>query len=86
MRCWTALHSDRGTQYASAEHQALLNNYGLIASMNREDTCWDNAVIERFFLNPKITRVWRNDYANHRKATSDIADCIVGFCTQSGGT
>ena len=28
------VHSDRGTQYASAEHQALLTNSGLIGSMS----------------------------------------------------
>ena len=35
------VHSDRGTQYASAEHQALLTKCGLIGSMSRKGTCWD---------------------------------------------
>ena len=50
------VHSDRGTQSTSAEHQALLANYGLTGSMSRKGNCWDNAVIERFFLNLKMER------------------------------
>ncbi|MFZ3166031.1 MAG: integrase core domain-containing protein, partial [Candidatus Methanoperedens sp.] len=40
---------------------------------------WDNAVMERFFLNLKMERVWQRDYANHAEAMTDIADYIVGF-------
>jgi transposase InsO family protein len=47
--------------------------------MSRKGNCWDNAVMERFFLNLKMERVWRQDYANHAEATKDIADYIVAF-------
>jgi putative transposase len=73
------VHSDRGTQYASAQYQALLKKYGLIGSMSRKGNCWDNAVMERFFLNLKMERVWQKDYANHSEAMTDVADYIVGF-------
>jgi putative transposase len=73
------VHTDRGSQYASAVHQALLTKHGLIGSMSRKGNCWDNAVMERFFLNLKMERVWQRDYANHAEATSDIADYIVNF-------
>ena len=73
------VHSDRGSQYASAEHSALLARHGLIGSMSRKGNCWDNAVMERFFLNLKMERVWQRDYANHAEAETDIADYIVGF-------
>ena len=73
------IHSDRGTQYASAEHQTLLCEHGFVGSMSRKGNCWDNAVMERFFLNLKMERVWQKDYANHAEATNDIADYIVGF-------
>ena len=79
MRCWTALHSDRGTQSASAKHQALLAKHGLVGSMSRKGNCWDNVVMERLFLSLEMERVWHKNYANHFKATTDIADCIVGF-------
>ena len=73
------VHSARGSQYASALHQALLARHGLVGSMSRKGNCWDNAVMERFFLSLKTQRVWQRDYANHAEAMTDIADYIVGF-------
>ena len=73
------VHSDRGSQYASGEHAALLARHGLIASMSRKGNCWDNSVMERFFLNLKMERVWQRDYANHPEAMADIADYITCF-------
>ena len=35
------VHSDRGTQYASSEHQTLLARHGLVCSMSRKGNCWD---------------------------------------------
>lgn len=73
------VHSDRGSQYASAEHQTLLARYGLVCSMSRVANCWDNAVAERFFLSLKMERVWQRDYANQGEAGRDVADYIVSF-------
>ena len=68
------LHSDRGSQYASLEYQSLLDQQGIRCSMSRKGNCWDNAVMERFFLNLKMERVWQRDYANHDEARRDITD------------
>ena len=73
------VHSDRGSQYASEKHQSLLSKHGLRCSMSRKGNCWDNAVMERFFLNLKMERVWRQDYANHAEARNDVTDYIVAF-------
>lgn len=73
------VHSDRGSQYASSEHAKLLQSHGLVASMSRKGNCWDNAVMERFFLNLKMERLWQRQYANHAEARLDIADYIVNF-------
>lgn len=73
------VHSDRGSQYASADHQALLARYGLVGSMSRQGNCWDNAVMERFFLSLKMERVWLRDYANHSEAMRDVTEYLVGF-------
>ncbi|MHC3911923.1 hypothetical protein ACMZ4X_05192 [Achromobacter marplatensis] len=70
--------SDRGATYASAAHQAALDRNGLILSMSRKGNRWDNAVMERFFLNLKIERVWQRDYANHAEAMAD-RECLPGF-------
>jgi putative transposase len=79
--------SDRGSQYASNAHGALLTKHGLVGSMSHKGNCWDNSVMERFFLNLnlnlnlnlKMQRIWQRDYANHDEAMSDIADYIVSF-------
>ena len=73
------VHTDRGSQYASELHRDLLTCHHLLASMSRKGNCWDNAVMERFFLNLKMERVWQTDYANHGEAIRDITDYIVGF-------
>ena len=51
----------------------------MTCSMSRKGNCWDNAVMERFFLNLKMERVWRRSYASHCEARADIADYIVNF-------
>lgn len=42
--------------------------------MSRKDNYWDNAMMERFFLNLKMERVWQRDYANLGEARRDITD------------
>ena len=72
-------HSDRGSQYASASYRTLLARNDMQQSMSRKGNCWDNSVMERFFLSLKMERVWRRDYANHAEAIRDITEYIVGF-------
>ena len=43
------LHSDRGSQYASEEYQALLKKHKMVCSMSRKGNCWDNAPMESFW-------------------------------------
>ena len=73
------MHSDHGSQYASHAYQQLLAKNGLICSMSRKGNCWDNSVMERFFLNLKMERVSQQKYANHQEAAKDITDYIIGF-------
>lgn len=73
------VHSDRGSQYASEAFQDLLAHHSYLGSMSGKGNCWDNAVMERFFLNLKIERVWQRQYANHAEAMADVTDYIVGF-------
>lgn len=73
------VHSDQGVQYVSEQHMQLLASNGFIASMSRRGNCWDNAVMERFFLNLKTERTWQRDYANHAEARLDVLDYIVRF-------
>jgi transposase InsO family protein len=34
-------HSDRGSQYTSADYQELLAEHGIRGSMSRKGDCWD---------------------------------------------
>lgn len=46
-------HTDRGSQYAAHEYQALLAAHAMTGSMSRSGDCWDNAVAESFFATLK---------------------------------
>lgn len=35
-------HSDRGSQYASADYQWALRFHGIICNMSRRGDCWDD--------------------------------------------
>jgi len=50
-------HSDRGSQYASADYQTHLARHGFVGSMSRRGDCWDNAVAESFFATLKVELV-----------------------------
>lgn len=42
-------HSDRGSQYAAHNYQALLTSHQMVCSMSRKGDCYDNAMMESFF-------------------------------------
>jgi putative transposase len=49
-------HNDRGTQYTSYTMGRTLRNAGVLASMGRVRTCYDNVVAESFFATLKTDR------------------------------
>ena len=69
-------HSDRGSQYASAEYRALLTAHGAEASMSRRGNCWDNAVTESFFATFKVELVHETDWATRDEARRAIFEFI----------
>ena len=73
------LHSDRGSQFTSDTYQRLLYRHGIQCSMSRAGNCWDNAVMERFFLSLKCEWLWPQRYANQNEAAKDIALYIHSF-------
>jgi len=72
-------HSDRGSQYASTDYQALLVKYGMICSMSRKGNCWDNAPAESFFGILKRELVFHNRYESRAQARQSIFDYIERF-------
>jgi putative transposase len=69
-------HSDRGSQYTSAEYRALLTAHGAEASMSRRGNCWDNAVTESFFATVKVELVHESDWATRDEARGAIFEFI----------
>ena len=55
-------HSDRGTQYASAQITAFAAENGITRSMGSTGICWDNSMAESFLATPKTEfyyrRIW----------------------------
>ena len=69
-------HSDRGVQYACADHRALLAAHGLEPSMSRAGNPYDNAAMESFMATYKRECVAlaeeRGGYATPAQATTDF--------------
>ncbi|MGW6263571.1 IS3 family transposase, partial [Streptomyces sp. NPDC055085] len=69
-------HSDRGSNYMSAEFAATLKQFGLRRSSGRTGVCWDNAMAESFFGTLKNERVSRVAYLTREDARQDITRYI----------
>lgn len=71
-------HSDRGSQYCSAEFQAALGAYGMRCSMSRKGDCWDNAPTESLWGSLKVGRLHGVRFATRRAAMDEVIDWM-GF-------
>jgi len=69
-------HSDRGSNYTSAEFAAVLDGLGIRQSVGRTGICFDNALAESFNAALKVERVHRTVYPTRKKAREDIARYI----------
>lgn len=65
-------HSDRGSQYASTDFQARLQDQGILCSMSRKGNCWDNAPVESFFGTLKQELVNRCRFATREVARQEV--------------
>ena len=72
----TIFHSDRGSQYMSAEYARLMESYGILASVGRTGVCWDNAWAESFNATVKNERVHQRVYRTREEAIRDIVSWI----------
>jgi transposase InsO family protein len=69
-------HSDRGSNYTSADFGTTLENLGIRQSVGRTGICYDNALAESFFATLKNERVHRTAYPTREQARNDIARYI----------
>jgi len=69
-------HSDRGSNYTSAEFAKVLKELGIRQSVGRTGICYDNALSESVNGTLKVELVHRKVYATRRQAKADIARWI----------
>lgn len=76
-------HSDRGVQYASADHRSLLAAAGIEPSMSRAGNPYDNAAMESFIATYKRECVGLAEeaggYATRDQATADFFDYVETY-------
>lgn len=72
-------HSDRGSEYTSAAYNALCDRLGVVQSMGRVGSCFDNAAAEAFNSLLKVEYVHRHRFATRTEARIKIATWIADF-------
>lgn len=72
-------HSDRGSQYVSADFRNLLSDNKCIQSMSRKGNCWDNAVAESFFKTIKTESLNRHKFTTMDQVYSTVFKYIDGW-------
>lgn len=73
------VHSDRGSQYASATYRKLLESGGFQCSMSRRANCWDNAPAESFFRTLKTELIHHFHFCTRQEAIAAIFEYIEVF-------
>jgi len=72
-------HSDRGSQYASSNVRALLQQNEINQSMSSKGNCYDNAVVESFFSTFKRELVYTETFRTREEAKLKIFEYIEIF-------
>jgi putative transposase len=72
-------HSDRGTQYTSAEFSLFCKDNHIRRSVGRTGVCWDNAAAESFFASLKNEMYYRHSFPTRARARFAVADYIEVF-------
>jgi putative transposase len=72
-------HTDRGSQYASDSHRAILKAHHVIQSMSRKGNCWDNSVSESFFHTLKTELTHHCQFRTREEAKQAIFEYIEVF-------
>ena len=65
-------HTDRGSQYASEKHRALLAAHGLVGSMSRRGNPYDNPKAESFMKTLKVEAVYLAEYDTYEDVAADL--------------
>lgn len=73
------VHTDHGSEFASAGFRKLLQDHSAIQSMSRKANCYDNAVAESVFASVEKDLVMRYRFKTKREAIAAVVDYIQNF-------
>jgi len=72
-------HTDRGSQYTSYEFGKALRTSGLLASMGRVGSAFDNAMAESVFATLKTELVYRRSWPTRHELEMEVFSYLEGF-------
>ena len=72
-------HSDRGVQYTSLSFGKRLEDEGVVPSMGRVGSAYDNALAESFVATLKTELLYRASWPTRQAARTAIFEYIEGF-------
>jgi transposase InsO family protein len=70
------VHSDRGSQYCSADHQRLLRDNQLLCSMSKKGDCYDNAAMESWNHSLKVEAIHGERFVTREIAKAHVFEYI----------
>jgi putative transposase len=73
------VHNDRGIQYASTEHNDLLQANGMIASMSQPANPYDNAACESFMKTLKQEEIYCNQYRDFEQLSTNLEEFLENY-------
>jgi putative transposase len=72
-------HSDRGCQYTSFAFGRRCKDAGIVPSMGRVGSAYDNAMAESFLATLETELIWRNTFRTKTQARVAVFDFIESF-------
>src|SRR5438270_2903377 len=72
-------HSDRGTQYASADYIAVLAASAMTPSMSRPANPYDNAACESFMKTLKQEEIYCRQYRDRQELAACVEDFLENY-------
>ena len=75
----TVHHTDRGSQYTSYEFGKALRASGLLASMGRIGSAFDNAMAESVFSTLKTELIYRRSWPTRHELEMEVFSYLEGF-------
>ena len=70
------VHSDRGSQYCSADYQRLLLKHRLLCSMSKRGDCYDNAAMESWNHSLKVEAIHGERFPTREAAKAQVFEYI----------